>query len=53
MNPLVARLLITVAIKVLEVLVKHYEKLTDEQKEAFKEAVNKLPVNEPQTGMEP
>lgn len=53
MNPLIARLLFTVAIKVLEGLVKHYENLTEDQKKAFQEAVNKLPVSEPQTGMEP
>ena len=53
MNPLVARILITIAIKVLERLMKNYENLTDEQKKAFKEAVNKIPVSQPQTGMEP
>ena len=48
MNPLIARILLTVAIKM-----KHYENLTEDQKKAFQEAVNKLPVSEPQTGMEP
>jgi hypothetical protein len=48
MNPLIARILLTVAIKM-----KHYENLTEDQKKAFQEAVNKLPVSELQTGMEP
>lgn len=45
MNPVLARLLLSVAIQVLKRLRQHYENMSDEEKEELRKAVAEIDPN--------